>query len=109
MRTSLPLLLLATAAACSAPDSRQATTPPAATRPATAPLEPLDTARASAANAQSDTLKTVRRRHIFSAPGTPDEFRLVLRGQDLLTGEATFTITDASGQVIFREIGRAHV
>ncbi|MBC8084186.1 MAG: hypothetical protein H7Z21_13350, partial [Hymenobacter sp.] len=84
-------------------DTRQAATTPATADTMTR-LEPMDTTRASAADAQSDTLKTVRRRHIFSAPGSPDEFRLVMRGKGLLTGEATFTVTDASGQVIFREM-----
>lgn len=103
MRATLLLSLLGFAAACSTPDTRQAATTSSTADTATA-LEPMDTTRATAANAQSDTLKTVRKRHVFSAPGSPDEFRLVMRGKDLLTGEATFTITDASGQVIFREI-----
>jgi len=64
----------------------------------------MDTARAAKVNAQSDTLKTVRRKHLFSSPSTPDVFTLTLRGPNLLSGEASFTITDASGQVIFREV-----
>ncbi len=97
----LPLLVFI--GACSTPDTRQAASS-SATADTITNLEPMDTARAAAANGQSDTLKTVHRRHIFSSPGSPDEFRLVMRGKDMLTGEATLTITDASGQVIFREI-----
>jgi hypothetical protein len=64
----------------------------------------MDTTRAATVNAQADTLKVVRRRHLFSSPSTPDLFQLTLRGPNLLSGEATFTITDASDQVIFREV-----
>jgi hypothetical protein len=64
----------------------------------------MDTTRAPAVNAQSDTLKVVRKRHRFSSPSTEDEFKLVLRGPSLLAGEATFTITDSGGQIIFREV-----
>ena len=64
----------------------------------------MDTTRAPAVNAQSDTLKTVQRRHRFSSPSTDDTFRLVLRGPSLLAGKATFTITDSSGETIFREV-----
>ncbi|QNH63135.1 hypothetical protein [Hymenobacter sediminicola] len=104
MRTALLFPLFGLLVACSTPDTRQA--PPAsATTPDTVTrLEPMDTARARATTPQSDTLKTVRSRHVFSAPASPDEFRLTLRGKDVLTGEITFTITDAAGQVIFREI-----
>ncbi|WBA40322.1 hypothetical protein [Hymenobacter canadensis] len=90
-------------AACSTPDAGQSATTSPAVDP-TARLEPMDTARASTADPQADTLKTVRRRHVFSAPASPDEFKLTLRGKDVLTGQITFTITDASGQVIFREM-----
>ncbi|UOQ65398.1 hypothetical protein [Hymenobacter volaticus] len=103
MRFTLLLSLLGFVAACSTPDTRQASTTPSTADTATQ-LEPMDTTRATVANAQSDTLKTVRKRHIFSAPGSPDEFRLTMRGKDVLTGEATFTITDGNGQVIFREM-----
>jgi hypothetical protein len=103
MRVALFLPVLGLLAACSTPDASQsATTSPAAD--STARLEPMDTARASAADPQADTLKTVRRRHVFSAPASPDEFKLTLRGKDVLTGQITFTITDAAGQVIFREM-----
>ncbi|GAA3954439.1 hypothetical protein [Hymenobacter algoricola] len=95
-----PLLLLASA--CTSPESAQTTTAPAADT--TAALEPLDTARAPAVTAQSDTLKTVRRRHLFSSPTAPDLFMLVLRGPAVTGGEVTLTITDAGGQVIFREL-----
>ncbi|WP_375435613.1 hypothetical protein [uncultured Hymenobacter sp.] len=103
MRFISLLPLLGFAAACSTPDTRQVATTTSTADTATQ-LEPMDTTRATAANAQSDTLKTVRKRHIFSSPSSPDEFRLVMRGQDMLTGEVTFTITEASGQVIFREM-----
>ncbi|UOG73997.1 hypothetical protein MTX78_17965 [Hymenobacter tibetensis] len=103
MRLTSLLPLLGFVVACSTPDTRQAATSPSTADTATN-LEPMDTARAAAADAQSDTLKTVRQRHTFSSPSSPDEFKLVMRGKDMLTGEATFTITDASGQVIFREI-----
>ena len=87
-------------AACSPTDTPTTAADSAA---ATAALPPPDTARAAAVNAQSDTLHQVRRRHLFSSPGQPDLFTLVLRGPDMLNGAATFTITDAGGQVIFRE------
>lgn len=67
-------------------------------------LPPPDTARAAAVGAQADTLASARQKRVFSRPGAPDEFRLVLRGPSVLQGAATFTITDASGQVIFREM-----
>lgn len=47
------------------------------------------------------------RRRVFSVPGAPDEFRLTLRGQELITGEDTFTITTAAGKVNFREVPAA--
>ena len=107
MRATLLLPFLGFLAACSTPDTRQATTSATSATDSATRLEPMDTARASAATPQSDTLKTVRRRHVFSAPASPDEFRLILRGKDVLTGEITFTITDATGQVIFREVHSA--
>ncbi|TGE22181.1 hypothetical protein E5K00_18205 [Hymenobacter aquaticus] len=106
--TRLPafLALLALASACSTSDSSQTTAAAgtSADSAATKPLEPLDTTRASAVTPQTDTLKVVRQRHVFSAPGTPDMFTVVLRGQSVLNGEVTFTITDAAGQTIFREM-----
>ncbi|MCB2378068.1 hypothetical protein LGH70_10775 [Hymenobacter sp. BT635] len=104
----LPALvtLLALASACSSTDSPQnsGTATSGADSAAAAPLEPMDTTRARTVTAQTDTLKVVRQRHRFSAPGTPDLFTVVLRGQSVLTGEVTFTITDAAGQTIFREL-----
>lgn len=105
MRLFLLLSPLLLAVACSSPTTDSATS--ATTTPApdsAAALEPLDTAQAAAVDAQTDTLLTSRSRHIFSAPGTPDVFSLVLRGASVLTGEATFTITTAGGEVIFREM-----
>ena len=68
-------------------------------------LPPPDTARAKAASATTDTLRVVRQRHNFSSPkGPADLFRLVFRGPSILEGTAEFTITDPSGQVIFREM-----
>jgi hypothetical protein len=64
----------------------------------------LDTARAAAASSQADTLLVVQQAHAFSQPeAKPDVFRLVLRGPSVLNGAATFTITNAGGQVILRE------
>ncbi|RAK67072.1 hypothetical protein [Hymenobacter edaphi] len=107
-RFSPALLALAALAACSPPSSdRAAGTPAATTDTATASdapaPEPMDTTAASVADAQSDTLKAVRTRHLFSSPSAPDLFQLVLRGDSLLSSEATFTITAADGTVIFRE------
>ena len=106
MRLRLLLLsaLFPLAAACSGPTSppaEQAVTPNTA---ATVPPEPLDTVRAATLTAQSDTLLTNRSRHVFSSQAAPDVFSLVLRGPAVLSGEATFTITTATGEVIFREI-----
>ena len=100
----LPCLLLA--AACSSSETSQTnTTAPADTDSAAiAPLEPMDTTRAGQINAQSDTLKVVRKQHAFSTPGMPDLFTLVLRGNDVLSGQADFTVTDHTGQVIFHEV-----
>ncbi|MBC6610631.1 hypothetical protein H8B15_06840 [Hymenobacter sp. BT507] len=84
----------------SAPSPLAADTTTAA---ATTPLEAPDTARAGKVSAQSDTLKVVQKRHDFSTPSIPDVFRLVLRGQDVLSGQIDFTITDHTGQVIFHE------
>ncbi|MCC3157189.1 hypothetical protein LJ737_08065 [Hymenobacter sp. 15J16-1T3B] len=101
------LLALATLAACSTPSSERTGAPASAADTATvsdAPApEPMDTTAASVANAQSDTLKVVRARHLFSSPSAPDLFQLVLRGDSVLSSEATFTITAADGTVIFRE------
>ncbi|WP_201981447.1 hypothetical protein [Hymenobacter rubidus] len=71
----------------------------------TTALPPPDTARSKAVSAVSDTLRVVRQQHNFSNPqGPPDSFRLVFRGPSLLEGTGEFTITDAHGQVIFREM-----
>ncbi|SHK57434.1 hypothetical protein [Hymenobacter psychrotolerans] len=104
MRSALLLSLIGLLAACSTPDTRQPAASTTAGADTVTRLEPMDTSRARATTPQSDTLKTVRQRHVFSAPASPDEFQLTLRGKDVLTGEITFTITDASGQVIFREM-----
>ncbi|TYZ06764.1 hypothetical protein FY528_17025 [Hymenobacter lutimineralis] len=102
MRTLLLVLPALLLAACSGPASEQtsSTTSPN-------PTEPLDTTRAPSISAQADTLKVVRHRHDFSSPGHPDLFMLALRGTDLTTGEATFTITAADGTTIFREVLQA--
>ncbi|SES93919.1 hypothetical protein [Hymenobacter actinosclerus] len=98
--------LLPLVAACSGPTDQPANSTSSATASDTtaAALEPLDTARAAAISPQSDTLLASRSRHVFSNPAAPDVFALVLRGPSVLSGEATFTITTAAGQVIFREI-----
>ena len=110
MRRSILLALLPLAVACS-PSSSDTAAHSAPTDSAAAdsdalaePLEPLDTARAASNDARADTLLTSSRRHPFSAPAAPDVFSLVLRGPSVLTGEATFTITTAQGEVIFREV-----
>lgn len=96
----LPLL-----AACSAPAPSETATTAAPAAPPTAALPPPDTARAKAVSALGDTLRVVRQRHNFSrSEGPADAFRLVLRGPSVLEGTAEFTITDPSGQVIFREM-----
>ncbi|UPL48224.1 hypothetical protein [Hymenobacter sublimis] len=90
---------------CSSPSSESATSTTAASSGSEAAgPEPMDTARPAPIDAQADTLLTAKARHQFSAPGAPDAFSLVLRGASVLTGEATFTITTAGGQVIFREV-----
>lgn len=72
---------------------------------ATAALPAPDTASRKAVSAVSDTLRQVRQLHSFSQPqGPPDVFRLVFRGPSILEGTGEFTITDATGQVIFREM-----
>jgi hypothetical protein len=96
--------LLPLVAACSSPTEQTVTSSPSENDSAQMAVEPMDTARPAVVNAQSDTLKVVRKRHIFSAPATPDVFTLALRGPNLLSSEAIFTITTASGQVIFREV-----
>ncbi|GAA4375864.1 hypothetical protein [Hymenobacter koreensis] len=97
-------LLVALLAACSSPTTDRTTSAPAASDSSdAAPVEPMDTAAASVAHATSDTLKAVRKRRLFSSPTAPDLFQLVLRGDSLLSSEATFSITAADGTVIFRE------
>ncbi len=104
-----PFLLLPLLAACNtAPRATTETAAPPVASPA-APtagaLPPPDTARTKAVSALSDTLRVVRQRHNFSrAEGPADAFRLVFRGPSVLKGTAEFTITDPSGQVIFREM-----
>ena len=99
--TLLPLL-----AACNSTPS--AVNEGAATRVAgrdTTALPAPDTASAKAVSAVSDTLRVARQTHTFSQPkGPADVFRLVFRGPSILEGTGEFTITDPSGQVIFREM-----
>lgn len=71
----------------------------------TTALPAPDTARTNAVSATSDTLRVARQRHNFSQPrGPADVFRLIFRGPSILEGTGEFTITDPSGQVIFREM-----
>jgi hypothetical protein len=79
-----------------------ATGTPAATDPSALPTP--DTTHTKAVSAVRDTLLDVSQRHYFSNPGKADLFRLVFRGPSVLKGTGEFTITDAGGQVIFREI-----
>ncbi|WP_217701021.1 hypothetical protein [Hymenobacter sp. CRA2] len=99
------MLTAALLTACSTPSTDRSAGPPSAATDSSdaPPLAPMDTTAASATNVHSDTLKAVRTRHLFSSPSAPDLFQLVLRGDSLLGGEATFTITAADGTVIFRE------
>ena len=105
MRLSLLLSLLPLAVACSSPE-QTATSTTSAPLPdsATTRLEPMDTTRPATVDAQADTLLTARSRHRFSSAASPDVFSLVLRGSSVLSGEATLTVTNASGEVIFREV-----
>ncbi|MBG8552698.1 hypothetical protein [Hymenobacter guriensis] len=107
MRATLLLAPLLLTAACSSPSPTSEQTSATPSTAATSPAEPMDTTRALSIDAQADTLKVVRRRHEFSTPGQPDLFMLALRGTDVTTGEATFTITSATGIVIFREVLQA--
>lgn len=105
MRSSLLLSLLPLAVACSSPEQTTTGVPPElAPDSATTRLEPLDTARPAPVMPQADTLLAARTRHPFSAAAVPDVFSLVLRGASVLSAEATFTITTAGGEVIFREV-----
>ena len=109
MRRSILLALLPLAVACSPSSSDTARTAAVGSADADSvaaaePLEPLDTTRAATINARADTLLTTSRRHLFSSPTKPDVFSLVLRGPSVLSAEATFTITTAQGEVIFREV-----
>ena len=109
MRTSWLLLLPLLAACNSTPSAvNEGTVSRAADRqgPDTAQALPApDTAAAKAVSAVSDTLRQVRERHNFSNPkGPADLFRLVFRGPSILEGTGELTITDPTGQVIFREM-----
>jgi len=105
------LALLPLLAACNSTPSavNEGTVARITDRPAphtdTAALPPPDTAHAKAVSAHGDTLRVARQRHNFSHPAGPaDVFRLLFRGPSILEGTGEFTITDASGQVIFREV-----
>ncbi|MDB5236158.1 MAG: hypothetical protein JWR44_3151 [Hymenobacter sp.] len=108
MRCSWVFLLPLLAACNSTPSAvNEGTVSHIADRPVrdTAALPAPDTSRAKAVSAVSDTLRVARERHNFSHPeGPPDVFRLVFRGPSILEGTGEFTITDANGQVIFREM-----
>jgi hypothetical protein len=109
MRFSWLALLPLLAACNSSPSTMQegsvsgiANQPPPDTATA---LPAPDTAHTKAVSALSDTLRVVRARHNFSHPkGPADLFKLVFRGPSILEGTGEFTITDATGQVIFREM-----
>ena len=111
MRTSWFLLLPLLAACNSTPITEGTGTPPTATGRPNPPAESTpgrpapDTAAAKAVSARRDTLRQVREQHNFSKPNGPaDKFQLVFRGPSILEGTGEFTITDPSGQVIFREM-----
>ncbi|QIX61259.1 hypothetical protein HER32_08735 [Hymenobacter sp. BT18] len=101
MRLSL-LGVLLTAAACSSPSpSETSSTPtpplPAAQRGAAAPAVPV------APQPQPSVLSDVRITHLFSNARQPDEFRLVLRGDSVLTASAQFSIVSAAGDTLWTE------
>ena len=104
------LCLLPLLAACSSPSSavHEGISTPPTTPPATdtaAALPPPDTSHTKAVSALRDTLQVARASHNFSNPtGPADAFRLVFRGPSIVEGTGEFTITDPSGQVIFREV-----
>ena len=111
MRLSGTFLLLPLLAACNSTPSavNEGTVSRIADRQGrdTAALPAPDTARAKAVSAHGDTLRVVRTAHNFSnanLKAQPDVFRLVFRGPSILEGTGEFTITDPSGQVIFREM-----
>ena len=99
------LILLPLLAACNSTPSavNEGTATPAVRDSAALPAP--DTAHTKAVTALADTLRTARAQHNFSNPdGPPDTFQLVFRGTSLLEGTGEFTIADARGQVIFREV-----
>ena len=111
MKTSWLFLLPLLAACNSTPSTvKEGATAGTASQPAqdtAAALPPPDTARAKAVSAVSDTLRVVRAFPHFSHSNNKapyDVFRLVYRGPSILEGTAEFTITNESGQVIFREM-----
>lgn len=99
----LPLLAACNSAPSTTNEGATASTPAASDTARALPAP--DTAATKAVSAVSDTLRQVRERHNFSNPkGPADVFRLVYRGPSILEGTGEFTITDATGQVIFREM-----
>ncbi|MET4074876.1 hypothetical protein [Hymenobacter sp. UYCo722] len=104
------LLLLPLLAACNSTPSavNEGTVSRAADRQGpdtTQTLPAPDTAAAKAVSAVSDTLRQVSAQHNFSnSKGPADLFRLVFRGPSILEGTGELTITDPTGQVIFREM-----
>ena len=104
------LLLLPLLAACnSTPSAESEGAGPGISAPGasadTAALPAPDTSATKAVSAVSDTLRVVRQKHNFSrSKGPADSFKMVYRGPSILEGTGEFTITDPSGQVIFREV-----
>ena len=103
------LALLPLLAACNSTPSAvsEGTASRTADRPDadTSALPAPDTSHTKAVSAVSDTLRTARAKHNFSnSKGPADAFKLVFRGPSVLEGTGEFTITDATGQVIFREM-----
>lgn len=48
-------------------------------------------------------LNTVQATHVFSAPGAPDRFMLLLQGPRVLTGRLHFVVLSAQGDTLHRE------
>jgi len=67
-------------------------------------LREVEQIKAEAASTKSEHLILVsEREHVFSDPGKPDKFRLVLTGDSTLTGTAMLEIIRHDGTVIYQD------